>query len=176
MNILEETRKILAAADYLLKDFLEHPNFLYFEDESLIGFVSIHESIESILVNWKKEQDFFLKSNARFLRTAPTKAWNVYSVFLTQDVGTGEARNSLFDIEEDFQGTRKIARSALISRADVVRALYPILPIQNLVNIMPEEPIERLRERIELPKKHLALLLGNKKAEEVAEFLIEEPE
>lgn len=174
MNISDEVRRILEMTGYRVKDSLEYSSFLYFEDESLFGFVSIHETVEDLIAKWKIEQDTFLHQNARFLRTSPAKSWNAYSIFLTHGKSTEETKVELFSIEEDFQGMRKIARADLFSRADIVRALFPILPIQNIVNLTSEEPLNRIRARLELPEKQVSMLLENRSADEIANSLIEE--
>ena len=109
------------------------------------------------------------------MRSVPLKAWNAYSVFLTrEDLKDAFLQAAFVAIEENFQGTRKIARAGLISHTDVVRALFPLLPIQNRVTLASEDLFNRLQNRVELPKRSLVSLLKGVDSKEITKILLEE--
>ena len=61
---------------------------------------------------WRGELKQVLGQHATELRAAGTKAWNVYSLFLTAETAPDQAR-AIERIEEDFEFTRKIARESV---------------------------------------------------------------
>jgi hypothetical protein len=81
-----------------------------FEDPTLVGFLHIFPSAESLLKGWEKAQESALGRHAVALRSAGNKAWNVYSVFLAEKGGP-ELNRRFERIEEDFSLARKIARA-----------------------------------------------------------------
>src|SRR5689334_11500214 len=89
-------------------------NVLAFEDISVLGQVHVLDSAETILANWQLLQDTFLRDNADRLSRDASKAWNVYTVLLTSDSPNAEVSARLFSIEDDFRGTRKIARTGVV--------------------------------------------------------------
>jgi len=130
MDIRQELIVLLREADYRVKENFDGMSSLYFEDSTIMGFASIEDSYSDIMANWKLRQDEFLRSNAKRLRNAPLKAWNAYSIFLSSAPCSNTEQGSLYQVEEDFQGTRKIARCDVLTSDDVERALYPILPVR----------------------------------------------
>jgi hypothetical protein len=175
MILIDEAQIILNEAGYKTKLSIEVEGIVYFEDRSLLGLAAVYLSVQELLDKWKKQEAEFLMRHAKKLRTAPQKAWNVYSVFLTgEEIGNASLRTQLLAIDEDFQGTRKIARAGLISHADVVRALLPLLPIQNRVTLASEDLFLRLRDRVELPERSLLALLKGVDSKEIANMLLEE--
>jgi hypothetical protein len=70
-------------------------------------------------------------------------------VFLSASSAYFQTKHQLLNIEEDFQSTRKIAQSNLLSSADVARALLPLIPIQSIMLLRHDEPVSRLRARID---------------------------
>jgi hypothetical protein len=175
MILIDETQIILSEAGYKTKYPTEIDSAFYFEDRSLLGFVAICSSVDDLIQNWRGKEGEFLKRHARRLRDVPQKAWNAYSVFLTsEEVKDTPMKAKLLTIEEDFQGTRKIARVGLISHEDVVRALFPLLPIQNLVTLVSEDLFMRLRDRVDLPQRSLSALLKGVDSKEIARILLEE--
>jgi hypothetical protein len=175
MILIDEAQIILSEAGYKTKYPAEMDNVFYFEDGSLLGFVAVCSSVDELIQNWREKEGEFLKRYARRLRDVPQKAWNAYSVFLSrEEVKDTAMRAKLFAIEEDFQGTRKIARVGLVSHADVVRALFPLLPIQNRVTLVSEDLFMRLRDRVELPQRSLLALLKGVDSKEIAKILLEE--
>lgn len=175
MVLIDEAQIILNEAGYKTKYPAEMDNVFYFEDRSLLGFVAVCSSVDELIQNWREKEGEFLKRHARRLRDVPQKAWNAYSVFLTrEEIKDTRMRAKLLTIEEDFQGTRKIARVGLVSHADVVRALFPLLPIQNRVTLVSEDLFMRLRDRVELPQRLLLALFKGVDSKEIARILLEE--
>lgn len=146
MSVPEQARNILEANGYRV--FSQDVSTLQFEDDTLLGFVTVCQSGEEIVRIWRDRQAQFLRKNAAALRESGLKSWNVYSVFLADTNVSLEIKQHLINIEEDFQSTRKIAQSNLITLNDVMNALLPLLPIQNLVKLRQDDPLARLRSRI----------------------------
>lgn len=76
------------------------------------------------------------------------KAWNLYTVFLSPAPCSTETTRLLFAMEEDFRGTRKIARAGLTGRDDIELALAPLLPLRNLRVVGIEDATSRLEQRL----------------------------
>jgi hypothetical protein len=174
MSLLHHIEAALREARYLVQPSSDSPSTLYFEDYSLFGLAIVYESVESLLRNWKRRQDDFLQTNAPFLRQAFQKAWNCYTVHLTEDVATPHQKQALFDVEEDLTSTRKIARADMATPADVQRALYPLIPVQNLLRIQGSPNDLDIAQRLhDWPEAALNALLGAGNAEDVVELLLE---
>src|SRR6266851_2061633 len=132
MNLLTEARRLLESSKYRTFSAASNDVF-YFEDSSLLGFVWMASSPSVLLEEWQRRQDSFLHEKDFQLRQSKDKSWNAYSVLLTEpDVSGGQA-SGLLKIEEDFRGTRKIAKAGLHTIGQLTRALLPLLAIQNLV-------------------------------------------
>jgi len=137
---------------------------LLFEDDSIVGFLEIAESVAKVLTTWRQSEVRFLSSLAERLRSANSKAWNVYSVFLIVSTPTEAERGELLAIEEDLTSSRKIARGGVGTREALIRALYPVLPIQARAVLGTQTLKDRLRSRItgRVPENALNLLLGGR--------------
>jgi hypothetical protein len=163
MNILEEAKRILETNEYFVSP-LSASSF-QFEDEALMGFV-MEAPLTEIVSSWSAQQDQFIRDKASFLRKSALKSWNLYSVFLTTDLPDEEARKSVARIEEDFRATRKIVQTGVATVSDVQRALYPLIPIQNAIDISAEDLKQKLRSRLSaLPAAALQALLDSEKNE-----------
>ena len=172
MNLLHKARAILEDAEYVTFSPGQTDDTFYFEDDCVLGFVRECENCVTIVNNWESIQDSFLKENSIRLRAEPNKAWNVYSVFLTNEDCPEDQKGILFGIEEDFRGTRKIIRTGIKSSSDLRDALVALLPIQNLMSLETEAAEERLRQRLSPDgDSPLVELLGTKTAEEIARLL-----
>lgn len=157
MNILEEARTLLLANGYLVSRALG--DTFDFEDETLIGFVSAGP-IKQIEQSWSARQDQFIRDRAPDLRKSAIKSWNLYSVFLSSDAGDADARKIVAAIEEDFRATRKIVGVGITTLADVTHALYPLIPIQNVIGITADDLRHKFSGRLStLPTEALHLLL-----------------
>jgi hypothetical protein len=174
MDLRLESESILENSGYRVRESLEDLPMIYFEDSSLVGFISIEPSCQGLLKTWKTKQDAFLQNNAQRFRSASYKAWNAYSVFLTDDTCSAEEKNELRLIEEDFRGTRKIAVANLVTREDLRRALYPLLPIQNLMSLQGRNASDLLFERLPLTESQKTAFLTDESAEQFVKHLIDE--
>ena len=157
MRILEEARNVLTKYGYSVSSLTE--DMLQFEDETLLGFIC-EMSLESIVQSWSARQDEFLTSNATLLRNSALKSWNLYSVFLSSGVPNENDKKQLVIIEEDFRASRKIVHTAIETASDVMRALYPFIPIQNIAALEGTDSLRRLRGRLAaLPSQAVDVLL-----------------
>ncbi len=119
-----------------------------FEDEVLMGFVSIFDTSASLLSDWRATETSLLRRYAPSLRDAGDKAWNVYSIFLCSASAVENEERAVRWIEEDLEQTRKLAACGISNRDDLMRALLPILPLQYQPALEPEDLTNRLKQRI----------------------------
>jgi hypothetical protein len=146
MNLFYEAEQILRREEYYT--LVTTPDEAFdFEDETLFGFVKIYLDPGEIASDWEKQQDSFLTKNARRIRANLPKSWNAYSVFLSPGAPSPDVRIALSQIEDDFRGTRKIARSSLTTLEDLQRALYPLIGLVNRVKL-ERAGGSNLRERL----------------------------
>ena len=158
MNLSELARAALQGAGY--RCAATEDGDLVFEDDTLLGFVTVQPSARHILDSWRAKQEAFLRSHATPLRRDAGKAWNVYSVFWTTIACAPEGAAALLEVEEDFVGTRKLARAGVQIEDDVSEALYPLLPIENSVALAEGDALARARARLDFPAGIAALLTG----------------
>jgi len=157
MRILEEARNVLTKYGYSVSSLTE--DMLQFEDETLLGFIC-EMPLASIVQSWCDRQDEFLKRNATLLRNSALKSWNLYSVFLSSGIPNENDKKQLVMIEEDFRASRKIVHTAIETASDVMRALYPFIPIQNVAALEGTDSLQRLRGRLTaLPSQAVDVLL-----------------
>lgn len=142
-----------------------------FENAALMGFVHVFDSAEALLRGWKASQQLALARHSASLRGAGTKAWNVYSVFLTGDREPSRSRE-IERIEEDFSLTRKIARASVSIQEDVEKALLPLLSIRSKPLLGASNFEARLRSRLrDIPPDAVTAFLNDTPAAEVARIL-----
>jgi hypothetical protein len=172
---MQHVERCLREAGYSFRLDAGRSSTVLFEDYSLFGFGTVYESVDSLLQTWKTNQDNFLHMHAPFLRAAARKAWNCYTVHFTDAQATEAELQALFDIEEDFTGTRKIARAGLTTASDVQRALYPLIPVQNLLKMQPggQGELDIAQRFHDWPPGALTALLGSGTAEDIVELLLE---
>lgn len=164
MRILDEARRLLERHGYFASGSGE--DMVLFEDDSLIGFVC-EAPLQQILSSWGARQDDFVKKNAGTLRKSSTKAWNLYSVFLSGDAPSPDEKKAIISIEEDFHATRKIVQTEITTLSDVTRALYSFIPIQNLVSLSTENTLRTLRARLSsVPTAAVEALLDQSKSDD----------
>jgi hypothetical protein len=119
-----------------------------FEDDAVMGFVSIFEEPGLLLQNWRSVESTLLTRHAPRFREAEEKAWNVYSIFLCSKPASEDETREIRRIDEDLERTRKVAACGLAVHADIVTALLPVLPIQYRPRLEGEDLTERLKKRI----------------------------
>ena len=123
-----------------------------FENAALMGFVHVFDSARALLDEWEARQKHVLARHAAALRAAGTKAWNVYSLFLTAESAPDQTR-AIERIEEDFELTRKIARESVRTVDDVELALLPLISIRSKPSLGVSNFNDRLRSRLkDLPQ------------------------
>jgi hypothetical protein len=99
---------------------------------------------------WRETEATMLARYAAQFRAAGDKAWNVYSVFITEARASEGERREVRWIEEDLERTRKITGTSVVTREEVVKALLPLLPIVAKPLLAPEDSRQRLLRRIEV--------------------------
>ena len=172
MDILKQVEIVLRDADY--KTWVPTGTSLRvtcFESAALMGFVHVFDSARALLDEWKARQKQVLGQHATELRAAGTKAWNVYSLFLTAETAPDQAR-AIERIEEDFEFTRKIARESVRTTDDVERALMPLISIRSKPLLRASNFNDRLRSRLkEMPQDAVTAFLSDTSGIEVARIL-----
>jgi hypothetical protein len=132
-----------------------------FENDAVVGFVHIFSDPEALRAGWSRAQDIALGRHAPALRVAGDKAWNVYSVFLTEGPVSLHLGRDIEGIEEDFAMTRKIVRAGIATTIDITRVLLPLLPIQSRPVVEVGNYLERLQTHLtDLPDEAMEAFLG----------------
>ena len=121
-----------------------------FEDEATMGFVSVFDTPSQMIDSWRQTEATLLARYAAQFRASGDKAWNVYSVFVTEALASNEERREVRWIEEDLERTRKITATGVAARDEVTKALLPLLPIMAKPLLTPEDSTQRLLRRIEV--------------------------
>lgn len=151
------------------------PAVTCFENAAVIGFVHVFSSADELLAGWEVAQQVVLSQHSGALRAAGAKAWNVYSVFLTEEEAPTEQR-AVERIEENFALTRKIARAGVRTPEDVESALLSLTAVKAQPTLSDADFQNRLRERLKgVAVDVLQAFLGTTSAEEVAKILAEKP-
>lgn len=150
-EILSTVQVILQSANYRSWD-VTGSNFktVGFEDAATMGFVCVFPSPRQMIEGWREAEARMLARYATQFSAAGEKAWNVYSVFITEVRASEEERREVRWIEEDLERTRKITGTGVITRDDVIKALLPLLPIMAKPLLVPEDSKQRLQRRIEV--------------------------
>ena len=174
IDISTQTEVILREAGYETWTWTgTTPTVICFENAALIGFVHIFPSANDLLTRWQEAQNAALSRHGPALRTAGAKAWNVYSVFLTEEQDPTQQR-AVERIEEDFSLTRKIARVGVRTQDDLERSLLPLTLVRAQPLISESDFEHRLRARLkDVSPEVFAAFLGITPAEEVARILTE---
>ncbi len=146
---------------------------VFFEDDSLLGLLWVDE-LDTIISDWEHMQDEFVRLNASKLRRSMLKTWNLYMICLCSDLPSPVQLSAAQGIQEDFRGARKIVQAGISSETQLLRALYPLIPIQSLVFIESQNPEARLLSRLTQLRDHAVYaLVSNNLDDRVAlqEFL-----
>lgn len=185
MSLLEESEDLLVDQGYEVWRHPDETDRLYFEDASIFGMVITYASPSDLVETWEDRQDEFLRVYRDDLRSSESKekVWNAYTVHLTvstvdtpdSDEGI-EMRNALYQIEEDFGGTRKIVRSG-VGDDDVESALLPLLEIKAEPELEASNYREGLRRELEegdFEEAFLQLLKEDMPVDEIANQLLQD--
>lgn len=176
MDIGIQTEILLREADYETWTWAGATQAVVcFESAALIGFIHVFPTATELLAHWQEAQNSALSRHGPALRAAGAKAWNVYSVFLTEEQAPAQQR-AVERIEEDFSMTRKIARSGVRTQDDLERALLPLTALRAQPLFSDTDFEDRLRARLkDVSPSALTAFLGTAPAEDVARMLTEEP-
>jgi len=157
MEILSQAERLLREAGYRTRLLQVPPTqVLCFEDDVAIGFVRVFDSPAVLIETWRDVERSDVVRHALQLRSAPRKAWNVYSVLLTSATVTASQAAEIDRIEEDFASTRKIVRGGIASPVDLEQALLPILPVRALTTFLSASDYEgRLRSHLNFLSSNL---------------------
>jgi hypothetical protein len=174
MDIATQTEVILGMIGYETWTLAgTTPPVICFENAAIIGFVHVFPSTEDLLTRWKEAQNIVLSRHGPALRVAGAKAWNVYSVFLTEEQAPARQR-AIERIEEDFTLTRKIARAGVRTQDDLEHTLLPLAAVRAQPLISETDFEDRFRVRLkDVSPDALTAFLGTTPAEEVARILTE---
>jgi hypothetical protein len=175
MDIYRQAESLLRKGGYRSSYTATSPTLgLSFEDEIIVGFLHVFDTATSLISTWRGVELTYVGRHALQLRGSPEKAWNVYSVFLTEDRGTQLQSFEVDRIEEDLSSTRKIARLGVSSLPDLERALLPMLPLRALTSFAPADYEVQLRNRLSfLPENVLQALFAQRDAQEVARLMVD---
>lgn len=165
---------VLESANYKIVSRKDLYNQIVFESDTVIGLAIFWDDCASLITEWQKREAQILKRYAHDLRGAGQKAWNVYSVLLSRAPWDDATQQRMLRIEEDFSGTRKIARAGVTSRKSVVSALLPLMPLQFDVALEYRDPDAELRVRLNLPDAVADLVMAGADAEAVVSWLVGE--
>jgi len=150
MQLIDTARGILESAGYETTASQAASDGFVFEDANIYGFLAVLTGPQ-VVSEWEERQDAFVRQQAAVLSRVPSKAWNVYAVFLTSDSCTREMKHDFAIIEEDFRSARKIARCGVRTREALQRALAPLLPLQYAQPIAPVDIGDRLTSDPAIP-------------------------
>ena len=172
MDIATQSEIVLREAGYETWDWTGASRpVTCFENVTVVGFLHVFNTTEDLLKLWEERQSQVLARHSAALRAAGTKAWNVYSVFLTSEHSPA-LRREVERLEEDFSLTRKIARTGIRATEDLVHALMPLLPIKAHPVLETSDLEGRVRARAkDVSPLALEGFLGKASAEEVADML-----
>jgi hypothetical protein len=142
---------LLSFCSQLLSDFgfdveqahVGAPEYLVFEDQTVLGFVFAYDDPRSLIDSWLKDSDAVISAQQLGLRRAGQKAWNTYLILVAQERADGPASAALTAIEENLVGTRKIARAGIQDLSAIRTSLLSLLPLQSAPQLeavdMPSE-------------------------------------
>ena len=175
MDVYRQAESLLRKAGYRTSHGTPSPDLvLVFEDDLVVGFLQVFDTASRLLAQWRGAERANLLRFAPQLRNSPEKAWNVYSIFLSEDSATEQESPEVDRIEEDFASTRKIVRVGVSTIADLERALLPVLPLRALTTLTPEDYETRLRDRLRfLPENALRALFALRDPDEIAKSAID---
>lgn len=128
--------------------FVDGVPAVLFEDDALLGFVTVFADVLTLLGRWQALETALLSRYAPPLQAAGDKAWNVYCVFLSALEANADEQRELDWIEENQERTRKIAAAGILGREELYAALLPVLPLQYRAAVASEDLTTRLQRRI----------------------------
>lgn len=149
IDLLSTTQVLLKDAGYSVRlSTVQRETLICFEDTAVMGFCSTFVSPEELIRNWMAYENEIISRFAANFRAAGEKAWNVYSIFLTDALATDVDRRAISKIEENLERTRKLAASGISSREELIGVLLPLLSIQFQPKLLDGDLTARLERRI----------------------------
>ena len=182
-NPLTVTSLLAAVTDVLIKggyerissnilpSFWDSPHTRVFEDSYGIVGVVVYETWKSLSSNWMDAQSELVDLISKYITAGEEKAWDGYLVLLTPSLSSSQSE--VTDIRYDTTRVRKIVSTGdeLQSSADIERALLPLLPISEEIQVGEDETVLAL-----LPKLLTEKGISSKATEEVVDaYLKQEP-
>ncbi len=128
-------------------------NTLVFEDACVVGFLHIFDTATSLLEEWLPRERDILSVHALAFRAAGAKAWNVYTVLVTEELASEDVERSVSRIEENLKFTRKLARTGVRTTANLRNVLLPLLPVWSRPRVEAAHYAARLQTSLELKLK-----------------------
>jgi|SRR5947209_9935928 len=172
MEIALQLEILLRKAGY--ETWQSGPSFgsaIFFENPTVFGFANIFKSAEELVASWEQRQNGVLSRLTPALRGMGIKAWNMYSVLLSE-ADDPKLRRQVQQLEEDFSLTRKLARINIRTSDDIVYAVLPLLPIQANPILANAHFGERLNARVkDIPADVVHAFLGASKPDEISRLL-----
>lgn len=149
IDLLSTTQVLLKDAGYTVRlSTIQRETLICFEDTAVMGFCSTFVSPEELIKKWMAYENEIISRFSANFRAAGEKAWNVYSIFLTDAVATDVDRREIGKIEENLERTRKLAASGISSREELIGVLLPLLSIQFQPKLPDGDITARLKRRI----------------------------
>ena len=170
MILIDDCLAILRPASFLLRR--QADDRLFFEDEVIFGVVLVYPDVRELLSRWEKNQDVFLHENASRIRRSGPKSWNIYTVHLTTASASAAEAIALARVEEDFRGTRKIAKAELLTPEALEHALCPILPLTKFASIALSPLAARIETSLNLPPTIKRAVLQGAPADDIAKAFL----
>ena len=175
MDLKKETEIVLRDAGYHTWPWENGPvPVVCFENDAILGFTYFFGTAAEMQEGWEAAQNAALARFRLALKGAGEKAWNIYSVFLSEAPADERVTVELDRIEENFRQTRKIVRTGIEARAHLVGALIPLLPIRNTPTIDESNFEARLAATLEkIHPEGSRAFLSKAKAVDLAQILAE---
>jgi hypothetical protein len=174
MDLLYTAESVLRNAGFRTARNPDGPDVVLFEDDTVVGLLSIYATAEELVATWRVQQDHFLRSNASRLRRDPQKAWNTYSVFLTQ-ASLDSVASDILGVEADVHATRKIVKGNILTTPDLREALAPLLPLATQAATDSTSLDETVNSRLDAPQREFFQLVSNREVadDKIVSWLLE---
>jgi hypothetical protein len=167
--------QILEEAGFTTETATASRQSIVFENDTVLGFVSIYEDTRALIRGWQTDLDRLVEAYQLALRRSGDKAWNAYAVMISAADANYSESVVLGAIEEDLVGVRKIARSGTKDVADLREALLPLLPLQNAPKLEAVDMGGEIRIRTtELPGRAVEAFLSDAEQGVVIQVLEED--
>jgi len=167
--------QILEEAGFRTETATASRQSIIFENDTVLGFVSIYEDTQALMRGWQADLDRLVDAYQFALRRSGDKAWNAYAVMISAAEANYSESVVLSAIEEDLVGVRKIARSGMRDVADLREALLPLLPLQSAPQLEAVDMGGEIRLRTtELPSRAVDAFLSDAEQAVVTQVLEED--